>query len=262
MPYFFFFSGVMNREPSSPFCASNGVRQGDPLSPYLFLIRMEGRSCLIKKSLTDGLITPAHINNESVVSHILYVDDILLFAKSTVEESVVVKDLLEDFAILYGLRMNPSKSHLIVGRAYNQVSMDISLNIEALDLHASYLGLPLFTGRLTKNICSPLINKVRQRLENWKASTLSFTGRVELIISTLSSFHLFWSMAFPLPFSVLTELDKVCRQFLWVDTDEKRKIHMISWDCICLPKTKGGLGIRKIKEVSGMYDGFSLECCC
>lgn len=121
------------------------------------------------------------------------------------------------------------------------------LNIEALDLPSTYLGLPLFSGRLSKSMCAPLINKVRQRLESWKASILSFAGRVELIISTLSSFHIFWSMAFPLPSSVLSELDKVCRQFIWGDTYMKRKIHTVSWDLICLPRDEGGLGIRKIK---------------
>lgn len=173
------FQVLINGEPDAPFQASNGVRQGDPLAPYLFLIGMEGLSCMIKRKIADGLITPARASPSTYVSHILYADDILPVAKANSEEASVVKNLLEDFAILSGLRMNPNKSHMIVGRASKQVSLSYCLGIEPIDLPSSYLGLPLFTGRLTKNLCAPLLNKVRRRLEGWKASILSFAGRVE-----------------------------------------------------------------------------------
>ena len=56
-----------------------------------------------------------------------------------------------------------------------------------------------------------------------------------------------------LPRKVLDDIDKVFRNFLWGDIVNGKKIHLVSWDIICSPKFKGGLGLRKIREVNAAF---------
>lgn len=77
------FQVLMNGEPGSSYTASNRVRQGDPLAPYLFLHGMEGLSRLLNRASSEGAIEHAMTQNGLPVSHILYVDDILIFVKDS-----------------------------------------------------------------------------------------------------------------------------------------------------------------------------------
>lgn len=106
-----------------------------------------------------------------------------------------------------------------------------------------------FSGCITKSMCSPIMDKMKAKLDCRKMWLLSFAGRTELIISTLSSYRLFWSAAFPIPSSTIKGIESLCMEFLWGDADRRRKIHTVKWDAICLPKKGGGLGIRKVKDL-------------
>lgn len=106
------FQVLVNGEPGPPFNASNGVRQGDSLAPYLFLIGMEGLSCLLIKAANEGVIKPAINKKLTTVSHILYVDDVLLFTKADAKNSKAINYILDIFANMFGLRVNPSKSEV------------------------------------------------------------------------------------------------------------------------------------------------------
>lgn len=139
------FQILINGEPGKMFHASNGVRQGDPLAPYLFLIGMEGLSCMLKKAMDGGLISPA-CAGDTKISHILYADDIMVFGKNDVTEALAIKKIFERFELISGLRMNPMKSQLIMGRSSNRVCLQQCLGINLVDLPSSYLGLPLFSG--------------------------------------------------------------------------------------------------------------------
>lgn len=203
------FQILVNGEPGESFNASNGVRQGDPPAPYLFLIAMEGLSSMLRQAVVKGVISPACAGTTKV-SHILYANDIIVFAKNTKEEAEAIKEVFDGFYAISGLKMNPSKSRLMAGRASCRDSVRDCLDIELTELPSTYLGLPLFSGRLTKELCSPLLTKIARRLDSWKSKLLSFAVRLELIISTLSSFHLFWILDFPLPSSVLRDIERMC----------------------------------------------------
>lgn len=73
-------------------------------------------------------------------------------------------------------------------------------------------------------------------------------GRVELVISTLSAYNIFWTSVFPLPSSVTEMIDKMCQKFIWGDTNEKKRLHLISWDQIFKPRMEGGLGTRSTND--------------
>lgn len=87
------------------------------------------------------------------------------------------------------------------------------------------------------------------KLESWKTRHLSMVGRQELIISTLSSYHLFWSLTFPLPIMVIKDIERTYRDFLWGNMKKNKHVHTVTWVDITLIRLEGGLGIYKLDDM-------------
>ncbi|GLT97931.1 hypothetical protein SLE2022_154720 [Rubroshorea leprosula] len=113
-----------------------------------------------------------------------------------------------------------------------------------------YLGFPIVSKKPTKSDLEFIINKAKQKLSGWKAKLLSPAGRLTLIKSTLCALPMHVMQCTSLPVSICTSLDKLIRDFLWLDEPDKRKLHLMGWDTICLPKEQGGLGIRKCNKLN------------
>ncbi|CAN1192184.1 Putative ribonuclease H protein At1g65750 [Linum perenne] len=92
-----------------------------------------------------------------------------------------------------------------------------------------------------------------RKLDGWKRNTLSLAGRVTLATSVLNSIPSYAMQTALLPVSITKSIDaKICN-FVWGNTVDKRKTHLISWDTICRSKAQGGLGLRKAKELNEAY---------
>lgn len=87
------------------------------------------------------------------------------------------------------------------------------------------------------------------------ARHLSYTEKLQVINSILFSLHNFWGSVFILPQSILNEVDKKCRDYLWGASEEKRKMALIAWDRISLPKKYGGLNVRNCKIMNMAFVG-------
>lgn len=105
--------------------------------------------------------------------------------------------------------------------------------------------MPLFQTRVSKATYSGVIDKVQKRLATWKSKVLSMFGRITLIQDVTSPILVYAMQMIKLPASVCEELDKLNRNFLWGDTDQKKKVHLCQWSMVCRPKSKGGLGIKR-----------------
>lgn len=73
-------------------------------------------------------------------------------------------------------------------------------------------------------------------------------GRITLTQSVVQAIPLYTMQSLKMPNSVCEELDRKALDFLWGDNEERRRVHMVSWDDICKPKGMGGLGLRKAKK--------------
>ena len=104
------FSVLVNGTPSGFFRSSRGLRQGDPLSPYLFVLGMEALSGLIERAVQGGFLSGCYIGRRNgegmVVSHLLYADDTLLFCRADQEHLAHLSWLLMWFESISGLRIN------------------------------------------------------------------------------------------------------------------------------------------------------------
>ncbi|CAN1818735.1 Putative ribonuclease H protein At1g65750 [Linum perenne] len=122
-----------------------------------------------------------------------------------------------------------------------------------------YLGVPVLHDRITRRTYQPIFERLDAKLSGWKASSLSLAGRITLALSILNAIPAYAMQTSVLPSHICEKIDQKIRNFVWGSSDNCRKLHLVSWDTICKPKDRGGLGLRKTKEGlrMGLRDGVS-----
>lgn len=95
-----------------------------------------------------------------------------------------------------------------------------------------------------------VVERVKNKLNQWKASSLSSGGRLTLIKAVLGSLPLYFLSMFHTPLKSIKELKEIRRTFLWGGFGDKRKINWVAWDCVVKPKRFGGLGVGYLKMMN------------
>jgi len=174
-----------------PFKPSHGLRQGDPLSPYLFILCMEKLSAAINSEVIQGRWEPIQITpTRPHLSHLLFADDVLLFAKANSSQFHVIHDLFDRFSRASGLKINISKSRAYYssGTPHGKITTLTAISgIQSTTSLGKYLGFPMLHGRPKKSEFNFIIEKMQTRLASWKNRLLNKTGRLTLATSVLSS---------------------------------------------------------------------------
>ena len=124
------------------------LRQGDPLSPYLFVIGMEALSCLINRAVEGNYFAGSRIavgrGEDLAISHLLYANDTLIFCQANIEQLKYLSWILMWFEALSGLKINLKKSEVIpIGTVDNVEELASELGCKVGSLPTPYLGLPL-----------------------------------------------------------------------------------------------------------------------
>ena len=213
------FSVLVNGTPSGFFLSSRGLRQGDPLSPYLFVLGMEALSGLIESEIQGGFLLGCHIGRKNgegmVVSHLLYANDTLLFCRVDQEKLSHLSWLLMWFESISCLRINLNKSEIIsIGSVVEVDSMALELGCKIGALPSSYLGLPLGAPHNSVSVWDGIEEGFRKRLALWKRQYIPKGGRITLIRSTLLSLAIYFMSLFRMPRQVRLRLEQIQRGFL------------------------------------------------
>ncbi|GJS32596.1 putative reverse transcriptase domain, reverse transcriptase zinc-binding domain protein [Tanacetum coccineum] len=115
------------------------------------------------------------------------------------------------------------------------------------ELPVNYLGVPLISSRLLNKDCKVLVEKARNRIGDWKNKSLSYSGRLQLCKSVISSMQVYWASVLVIPMGIVSDIQQIIRGFLWCNGEYKRGKAKVAWDDICLPKKEGGLGLRSLE---------------
>ncbi|GKF79135.1 hypothetical protein Tco_0234703, partial [Tanacetum coccineum] len=91
-----------------------------------------------------------------------------------------------------------------------------------------------------------LVEKAKNRIEDWKNKFLSFAGTLQLCKSVISSIHVYWASILMIAKGIIYDNHQLIRGFLWCNGEYKRGKAKVAWDGICLPKDEGGLGLRSL----------------
>ncbi|KAM2666646.1 hypothetical protein EV2_018455 [Malus domestica] len=164
---------VVNGECSTSFRPERGVRQGDPLSPYLFVLCVEKLGHFISEDVSNKCWKPVKMAKKGpAISHLFFANDIILFSEASI----------------------------------SQAKVDLG----------KYLGVPLIHSRINSSTYMEVVNKVQTKL----------------------------------PVSTCDLIDGLNRKFLWGSFEVKSKTCLVRWSSVCLPKNKGGLGLKRMKYMN------------
>ncbi|XP_021985164.1 uncharacterized protein LOC110881106 [Helianthus annuus] len=211
------FSISINGNLHGYFRGKQGLRQGDPMSPYLFMLVMEVLSLLLQHAAvsSNGFKYHAQCAKQKIIN-VSFADDLFIFVHGDVWSIGKVKQALERFTSISGLVSSPAKSTVYFCNVPLNVRQDILrlMPFQEGSLPVRYLGVPLITTKLIFKDCNPLVDRMEKKIDSWLNKSLSFAGRLQLVNSGRA----------------------------------KAKVALSD---ICLPKAEGGLGIWSISDSRG-----------
>ena len=236
------YSVAVNGDLHGFFMGKSGVRQGDPLSPYLFICCME----YFSRMLTLASQQPGfrfHPKCQSHrLTHLAFADDILLLSRG---DATSVRWLLQQLhlfgqtsglVIFFGGVRDAHKHTILTESGFKEGIFPFT-----------YLGVPLSPHRLLASQFTPLLNALELTVQGWIGKHLSYAGRLELVRSVLFGKVQLWLNIFPMPEVVLHRLTSICRNFLWTGNIGRNGSALVAWKFLCLPKVEGGLGLFDFK---------------
>ena len=160
------YSILVNGEPKGMIHPSRGIRQRDPLSPFLFLFYAKGLNAILEQAATAREIHGFSICRRGPkLTHLFFADDCLLFCRSTLEECEKIKELLAAYEVVSGQMINKDKTTLFFSHNTDdsaRVAIQQALGVPAIHHYEKYLGLPSFVGR-NKKAC---FTDIKERI--WK----------------------------------------------------------------------------------------------
>ncbi|GKC95668.1 putative RNA-directed DNA polymerase, eukaryota, reverse transcriptase zinc-binding domain protein [Tanacetum coccineum] len=175
---------LVNGSPTSEFNVRRGLRQGDPLSPFLFIIIMEGLRVAISDSVRTGLIRGIQVGSSDVnLSHLFFADDVIIMSGWSSHDVENIIRIFKVFFLASGLKINIHKSSIYgVGVPPDDVHhMASNTGCSAGTFPITYLGLPIGSNMSLTVNWKLLVDKFHSKLSSWKASLLSYGGCLTLL---------------------------------------------------------------------------------
>ncbi|GJV72163.1 RNA-directed DNA polymerase, eukaryota, partial [Tanacetum coccineum] len=205
---------LTNGSPTKEFQFFKGLKQGDPLSPFLFILVMESLHLSFQRVIDAGMFTGIKLSNSVTVSHLFFADDAVFVGKWCQGNINTLVNVLECFHRASGLKINMSKSKLMGIHVEDSLIKQAAVKLGCLTFRApfTYLGLKVGGSMSRISEWNDVVDKVKARLSKWKLKTLSIGGR--LTVHNAVPCH--------------------------------RKASWIKWSSVVTPKEKGGLGVASL----------------
>ena len=211
------FSVLINDQPFGLITPQRGIRQGDLLSPFLFVLCIEGISHLLNLAEQSSLIHGLSFSiNGPAIHRLLFADDSLFMCKAVVEQATVLNKILIFYGKATGQTINLQKSSIFFGeRIMDEERLKIQqiLGIWNEGGASKYLGLPeCFSGSKVE-LFSFLKECTEGRVEGWYMRKLSQSGKEVLLKSVITFLPVFAMSCFRLPKTVLRSINNIIANY-------------------------------------------------
>ncbi|GJX96590.1 RNA-directed DNA polymerase, eukaryota, reverse transcriptase zinc-binding domain protein [Tanacetum coccineum] len=239
---------LINGSPTEEFQFFKGLKQGDPLSPFLFILIMESLHLSFQRVVDAGLFTGINLNSSLTLSHMFYADDAVFLGQWNDGNIDTLVNVLECFYRVSGLRINMSKSKIMGVHVEGDLVKNAASKLGCLILKTPfiYLGTKVGGKMSRAQEWQEVVDKVKDRLSKWKLKALSIGGRLTLLKSVLGSIPIFHMSIYRVPSRVLKLLESIRNHFFNGNGFNSKKAIWIKWSSVLADKAKGGLGVASL----------------
>ena len=223
------YSILVNGEPKGMIKPTRGIRQGDPLSPFFFLLCTEGLNGLINKAGEKGDIKGYALCRKSPrLTHLFFADDSLLFCKATSRECQQVLDILDTYGRCSTQQINKAKTTIFFSKSTSEgIKNQIKSSLEVPEIlqYEKYLGLPSLVGKNKKASFNYIKERVWKKIQGWKEKLLCQAGREILIKAVVQAIPTYTMSCFKLPLGLCGDIESLIRKFWSGQKGDRRKVH-------------------------------------
>ncbi|CAM6082402.1 unnamed protein product [Calypogeia fissa] len=222
--------------------------------PLLFVMSTQPLMHFLTRRLLLGQLQGIPVSAQLTVSFRLFADDLGIFIPGSELAFVQLRDALALYELATGARLNLGKT-TIISLAMSSIPPWLLASGGHISREGEvhkYLGAPIGWNLHPSSLHNFCLDHIGERLATWSSQMLSFTGRVLLIKHVLQAIPIYHAMLLSAPLSVCTKIARLCKDFLWgFNKDGGRKLPLVAWEKLALPKIHGGLGFKDIFHHSG-----------
>ncbi|XP_042944508.1 uncharacterized protein LOC122278379 [Carya illinoinensis] len=246
------YSLLINGSSQCSFIPTRGIRQGDPLSPYLFILVAEVLSSLMNHAESIKMIHGFPISRGKLsINHLFFADDSLIFCRANAGEWSSTQALLNLYEEASGQKLNKTKTSIFFSSSTKPAAREYILKLagtRASSSYEKYLGLPALIGRSKNAAFKGITDRIRGRISNWKNKFLSQAGKEILLKAVIQALPTYCMGVFKLPKSLLNEINKIMHHYWWGHLQNEKRVHWVSWGQMGRSKSAGGLGFRDLES--------------
>ncbi|KAM6573037.1 hypothetical protein CsatA_017117 [Cannabis sativa] len=246
---------LLNGKPLKKCRPSRGLRQGDPISPFLFLFCHDVLSRLLQKEELAGTIKGISIaRGVTPISHLMFADDTMVCVRASKKAAICIKECIHKYEYWSGQLCSKEKSSILFSKRCSisrRREIESVLQIRSSEAAGFYLGNPMFLSKKRSSDFGFIMERLKKRLEGWRLKTLSYAGRMTAVNTVALALPVYSMSTFTIPLTLSRKMDALVRRFWWTGGIEKNHYFASkSWDSLCQPKARGGLGFRKFEDIN------------
>ena len=228
---------------------ARGIRQGDPLSPFIFILIQESLSRFLNLADLRKEFQGVKMNSQcSSITHLAFADDMIFFGKATPHNAEFLASTLKKFLVSSGHVINVEKSEIMFSRKLDSsIKFPIKnhLGYPEVSSFVNYLGLPLKIGRNKNQIFNYIISGIQKRVNSW-IFPMSQAARSIMVRSVLQSIPCYTTSLYLLPNSVIAKINSIISGFWWGNKNNQNSMHWLKWSKVCKDVDDGGMGFKDI----------------